>query len=82
MTTADVIPEWIWKEIDQLLELSENDLRQLQEEYGSPQSSPQEEYGSPQEEYGSPQEEYDSPQEEYGSLDSDQLYRMLHGKNP
>jgi len=35
VTTADIIPEWIWKEIGQLLELSEKDLKQLQADYGS-----------------------------------------------
>ena len=38
VTTADIIPEWKWKEIGQLLELSEKDLKQLQAEYGSPQA--------------------------------------------
>ena len=67
VTTADIIPEWIWMENGQLVELSEKDLNQLQAEYGSLQA----EYGSLQAEYGSLQEEYGSLQEEHGSLQAD-----------
>ena len=65
VTTADIIPEWIWMENGQLVELSEKDLNQLQAEYGSLQA----EYGSLQAEYGSLQEEYGSLQEEQADYD-------------